>query len=485
MLPISFVIFAQMAIASLPATDTNFFVKEDWNSYFTSSNIYFGVGIDAPENFQKNPSEWMVPASNAKILIGGELLQMVGADFRFRTEIRIAKYSSTQAKLLIYGEGDPTWGMSEFGASSNKIDAIVETLLDMGIQEVAENIELHSRFPNLDTISFPFGWKNSDLFTCGGTLSQSFNFDINCSTLEILSATSYRWTSKAIPTPVELQISLGNSTDLTLELKSNPWRYIVKGNWKTGSEKKTFYLPVYDTKTWIKNLLEEKLREKGIARFTPKGNPEFWESRWLESPPLAETLKPYLKNSVNFLGDAFLKTIGVISPSFRSLSMHEEGLRILKDRLYPIIGNLELYDGSGLSRIAKIRPEQMISYLQYLSNTPNFPVYLEALAVAGVDGTLKNRMQGTAAQGNLRAKTGTLNGVYNLSGFVLRQSQWIPFVIFTRTDVGQAGMARSIQDKVGARLAEVFGNRKQDLPTYPFIERNSGEFWVEQSFYQQ
>jgi D-alanyl-D-alanine carboxypeptidase/D-alanyl-D-alanine-endopeptidase (penicillin-binding protein 4) len=467
-----------LASASL-TSEVERFHHVDWNSYFASSAIFFGVALDAPEVYQKNSSEWLAPASNAKILVAGELLQLLGPDFRYRTELKVTKYSATRASLHIVGEGDPSWGMNEF-ANSNAIETIVDTLQSQGIQEVAENIELISRVPDLDQISFPLGWKREDFFSCGGTLAQSFNFDINCGTLEILSATKARWTSSAIPTPVELQLTNGSATNLTLELERNPWRYVVKGTWRAGSGKQTFFLPIYDTKTWITNLLDEKLRAKGIKRFVAQGNPVTEESLWLTSPPLSEMLKPYLKNSVNFLGDAFLKSLGVFSPNFRSRDIHDAGLETLKNRVYPLIGSIDFFDGSGLTRIARIRPEQLLTYLQFLRGSPHFPVYLEALAVAGVDGTLRNRMRGTAAQGNLRGKTGTLNGVYNLSGYVPQQNQWVPFVLLTRTTVSQAGPARSAQDKVGARLAAALGNSTQELPAYPFVERNSGEFWMEQ-----
>ncbi len=475
---ISFLIAPLVLAASpLPSQWKNL-ASVDWNSYFTAPSIFFGVGIDAPEAFVKNPSEMLAPASNAKILVAGELLQLLGPDFRYRTELQLKKYSATQASLRLVGEGDPSWGMSEF-SNSNAIETIVNSLQAQGIQEVAENIEIVPRVSELDTISFPLGWKRTDFLSCGGTLAQSFNFDINCATLEILSATKVRWTSATVPTPVDLQLTSGSSTNITIELERNPWRYVVKGTWRAGTSKQTFFLPIYDTKAWIKNLLDEKLRANGIKRFVPRGDPVSAESLWLTSPPLSEMLKPYLKNSVNFLGDAFLKSLGVFSPNFRALDMHEEGLNTLKDRLYPVLGSFEFYDGSGLSRISRIRPEQLLTYLQYLMRSSHFSVYLEALAVAGVDGTLKNRMKGTAAQGNLRAKTGTLDGVYNLSGYVPQQGQWVPFVLLTRTTVSQAGPARATQDRVGARLATVLGNRAQELPAYPFVERNSGEFWLE------
>jgi D-alanyl-D-alanine carboxypeptidase/D-alanyl-D-alanine-endopeptidase (penicillin-binding protein 4) len=81
-------------------------------------------------------------------------------------------------------------------------------------------------------------------------------------------------------------------------------------------------------------------------------------------------------------------------------------------------GDVLLEEGSGLSRRDVITPNATVALLSYMNRHPLADVYRDALPVAGVDGTLKNRMKGTAAAGNVRAKTGTLRYVYTLSGYV-------------------------------------------------------------------
>jgi len=81
-------------------------------------------------------------------------------------------------------------------------------------------------------------------------------------------------------------------------------------------------------------------------------------------------------------------------------------------------GDVLLEEGSGLSRRDVITPEATVALLSYMSRSRWAEVYKNALPVAGVDGTLQNRMKGTAAAGNVRAKTGSLRYVYTLSGYV-------------------------------------------------------------------
>ncbi|MEM6610744.1 MAG: D-alanyl-D-alanine carboxypeptidase/D-alanyl-D-alanine-endopeptidase [Cyanobacteria bacterium P01_C01_bin.72] len=77
-----------------------------------------------------------------------------------------------------------------------------------------------------------------------------------------------------------------------------------------------------------------------------------------------------------------------------------------------------LRDGSGLSRNNLATPRTLVSTLRAMYHGRGHDVFLASLPVAGISGTLKNRLQHTTAQGTVRAKTGTLRGVKALSGYL-------------------------------------------------------------------
>jgi D-alanyl-D-alanine carboxypeptidase/D-alanyl-D-alanine-endopeptidase (penicillin-binding protein 4) len=81
-------------------------------------------------------------------------------------------------------------------------------------------------------------------------------------------------------------------------------------------------------------------------------------------------------------------------------------------------GDVLFEEGSGLSRNNLTTPNATIALLQYMNHHKSAEAYLQALPIAGVDGTLKSRMKGTPAAGNVRAKTGTLRWANSLSGYV-------------------------------------------------------------------
>lgn len=81
-------------------------------------------------------------------------------------------------------------------------------------------------------------------------------------------------------------------------------------------------------------------------------------------------------------------------------------------------GDVMLEEGSGLSRRNIITPAATVELLKFMSRHRLNDIYLDALPIAGVDGTLEKRMRETPAAGNVRAKTGSLRYVYTLSGYV-------------------------------------------------------------------
>jgi len=131
-----------------------------------------------------------------------------------------------------------------------------------------------------------------------------------------------------------------------------------------------------------------------------------------DSMPLRQLIRPLLKDSNNMLAEVLVKTAG------RSWS---GGLAALRPKLAGLgIDPAQLYveDGSGLSRMDQISPDQLSSLLVAARTKPWFSDWYSALPIAGVDGTLVNRMKGTKAAGNVHAKTGSMTGVTGLSGYV-------------------------------------------------------------------
>ena len=226
-------------------------------------------------------------------------------------------------------------------------------------------------------------------------------------------------------------------------------------------------------------LLKEALARRGITvtgrtrtidwkyrEVTPFDPTKLTELGSVESLPLKDILRETLKPSQNLYaqllllqvgarrdagtrghGDAATESTAATSSSFQAteqgdsvpasprprvpassqlapgpqLTAEEKGVEALNDFLAAVgvkKGDVLLEEGSGLSRRDIITPNATVALLAFMQRHRFSDVYRDALPVAGVDGTLQNRMKGTAAAGNARAKTGSLRYVYALSGYV-------------------------------------------------------------------
>jgi len=146
----------------------------------------------------------------------------------------------------------------------------------------------------------------------------------------------------------------------------------------------------------------------------------------LQSPPFSVIASQTLKPSQNLYTELILRTLGKVTSPPATMSALDQtseniGLEAVKSFLKTAgiaPEALSLDDGSGLSRNDMITAEASVQLLAYMSKHRYGNVFRDALPVAGVDGTLRNRMRGTAAEKNLRAKTGSLSSAASLGGYV-------------------------------------------------------------------
>lgn len=122
--------------------------------------------------------------------------------------------------------------------------------------------------------------------------------------------------------------------------------------------------------------------------------------------------------------------------------------------------NFEIIEGSGLSRFNIVNSDLYIRLLKYMyDDTKSFDYFYSTLAIAGKDGTLRNRMVGTEAEKNVHAKTGTLNSVSALSGYaVTRESELLIFYIVMNGFGGGANDVRYKQDQICELLCQFSRN---------------------------
>jgi D-alanyl-D-alanine carboxypeptidase/D-alanyl-D-alanine-endopeptidase (penicillin-binding protein 4) len=126
----------------------------------------------------------------------------------------------------------------------------------------------------------------------------------------------------------------------------------------------------------------------------------------------------------------------------------------------------QIIDGSGLSRRNAIAAEALVTILRRMHDASGASPWMTALPVAGRDGTLAGRMTGTPAEGNVRAKTGTMSNIRTLAGYVrTRDGENLAFAILADNFEGPGAAATDAIDRIAVRLATFSSGRASSAPT--------------------
>jgi D-alanyl-D-alanine carboxypeptidase len=157
------------------------------------------------------------------------------------------------------------------------------------------------------------------------------------------------------------------------------------------------------------------------------------------------------KHSDNFLAECLFKTLGAEASGVQGNSFFSQQaiLKFIKDNNIFSVGT-EIVDGSGISRSDQATPLAINGVLEKMYfDLIHFDDFYNSLSIAGVDGTLRGRMMGSGAENNFRGKTGTLNGVSGLAGYLTTpDGEDLILTIIFEFNKGGWGYYRDIQDQI-------------------------------------
>ncbi len=170
------------------------------------------------------------------------------------------------------------------------------------------------------------------------------------------------------------------------------------------------------------------------------------------SRPLSEVIKPLNKKSNNLCAEMVLYAMA--EKYYGKAATAKNGISVVNNFITLAGMNPEKYrlvDGSGLSHYNLVSAELILEVLKYMyySDPDLYKILSDSFPVAGVDGTLEKRMRGSIAEGNVKAKTGTISGVSDLSGYIsTRSGKLLAFSILMENFVNNTSTARNFQDEI-------------------------------------
>ncbi|MGQ0646631.1 MAG: D-alanyl-D-alanine carboxypeptidase/D-alanyl-D-alanine endopeptidase [Gemmatimonadaceae bacterium] len=394
--------------------------------------------------YSYNAGKLFMPASNQKLLTGSVALTQLGPDFRFSTSVFAdgsVDVGVVRGDLRFVGMGDPSISDHMAGDAMKPLRQFADSLAARGITRITGSLVPGTdAFPDAvwgfgwswDDMDFPYSAGVDELYFNEGFMELDVRggdrpgapVDVQTRPnrvfprVRVLATTIERDTARLRPRRVTVRQDTADASAI-----------ILSGTIGVGDSARLSLTWRDQTRAYLE-AMRAALSERGItvdggvslpratvpdsARPEPDGILLYSVS----SPPLSEVLSAFEKPSQNQIGEILLKTLGRAKTG---VGTADSGARVVRDQLIawgaPRDGFV-VRDGSGLSRYNVVSPETIVRLLDAMRTSPHFRVFYDALPIAGIDGTIRGRMRDTPAQGNVHAKTGTLNMVRSLSGYV-------------------------------------------------------------------
>ena len=455
--------------------------------------------------FEENANKLLVPASNMKLYTVAAALDRLTPDFRFVTSVYAAERpnatGTVRGDLTIYGRGDPTFAMRfNDGDYYKAVEDLAARIVAAGVKRVEGDLIGDESYFNGATLG-P-GWEWDDLQWYYGAEVSALTVNDNAIDLFVKpggrAGAAAQVTTGPIGSLIRVVAPRGYEdvpaaggfitfVNRTTTAARGAKRELVV-NRPLGSSviEVSGALPLDDPgysasvaaprpTLLFAAMLRLALEHQGVsvkgrtrtvdarARATaPLDMTKLVELAQRQSPPLSEVAAQTLKPSQNLYTELILRTLGKQALNADpKLSSAEAGTAVVKIFLGEAgvdVSLLSFVDGSGLSRSNLVTADSSLRLLTYMSRHRFAQVFRDALPIAGVDGTLRARMKNTPAAGNVRAKTGTLNNVAALSGYVNSAAgERLVFSVIYNHQPAEGDLRRTYLDAVAALLASFAG----------------------------
>lgn len=390
--------------------------------------------------FDLNATKLMMPASNMKILTLAAVAERLGWDYTFETTVMTAapvEDGILKGDLIVVGSGDPTIGDRAADAENGHLfDEWADELSGLGIRRIdGRLIGDDSAF---DDERVAAGWLWDDLAFSYAAPIGALTYDSNAVELVVRPGAAAGESAELTVRPADgglivenhvVTSPAGGAFSLDLQRGPGTTRLIARGAVPAATPEFARTVSVDNPTDFFLAALQRTLAAHGITVTggaldidTLAAPPDRSKCRVLlshRSAPLSALAVPMMKLSFNLYADTLLKVLGASSarPGTLQDGRQVEGEVLRSWEISP--DDVVLSDGSGLSRYNSVAADTIVSVLQHVARDSRHAASFEAtLPVAGRDGTLENRMKGTSAEGNARAKTGSMTGVRALSGYV-------------------------------------------------------------------
>lgn len=438
------------------------------------ASAFWGIEVrrlkDGRVLYARNERKSMTPASVLKLVVTAAVLDALGPDARLRTTLETAgcldASGSLQGDLYLVGRGDPTLA-EPLPEGRTAFEALAEDLWNAGVRRIEGRIVGHEGLFKGDRRGD--GWQWEDLVWCYGAEVSALSWHDNCATLVLQSGESVgepllvsRWPTSSYYSVASTAVTGAPGSAVEPSLVRSPGTNVVRlaGGLPLGAGPATLSVALEDPARYAATVFAELLQSRGI----PVSGPVATSSDALpatarvlaahESAPLADLLRGVNKPSQNMRSEILLRLLGAATKGEGSASAGHAAVTDFLQRLGVGKEGWALWDAAGLAHTDLVTAHDIVSLLGTMDRHRYALAFRDSLAVAGVDGTLAGRLRGTAAEGRILAKTGTLRQAHALAGYVTtRSGDRLAFAVAINHHTGPGRDAVAAIDEIASLLA--------------------------------
>lgn len=416
-----------------------------------------------------NPDGRFIPASNTKLLTTAAayatLDDLDGPDFVGSTTIVLNTREGQSPDIVIVGHGD-----ARLSSAADCVTNCLATLADAVAAQTRQANDVVGDASLFEDQRWSPGMSWNNIHTRSGTGVAALSLDDNEVSLRVVAnalgqppiveANGYfSFENRATTSGADV------ATDLDFERLPGSRVVVLTGNVAAGSTQSMLRLGVDDPADYAAWRLREMLEARGVrvtgrnwSRYrSVEGSPSGESQRMgnlanVTPPPLAEDIVRINKDSQNLHAELLLRRVGRFDGD-GSITDGVTAIAVMMERAGAARTGWDLSDGSGMSTYNRLSPRATVALLRWASTQPWGATWRDTLPIAGVDGTLANRFRGTALEGRLFAKTGTLNASNALSGYLIAASGRTLTFSFFANDMPGGASATARMDAVLLEIA--------------------------------
>lgn len=442
------------------------------------------VSLDRGDTlYAHEPGTALAPASNMKLFTSAAALYYLGPEFRYATYLLTdgtIEAGVLTGDLIVYGTGDPTLTDRFYRTRTAVWEMLADTLAARGVTRILGDVVGDATYFTGSPIGT--GWQESYMNASYAAQAGALSANDNIVTLRILPGAEVGWRPRVQVLPggdgiaiVNQATTRGGQTRIDVGRVAYSGPIVVRGQINPGHRGVWRAVPVADPARYAAAVFRDVLERRGIqvegelrSVNEPESSPLTGRSVFApafderpalrvlavhRSPPLQQVLELINQRSHNLSAEQVLRTIGRVAVGDGSVEGGAYAVRyMIQQETRADSTDVTVDDGSGLSALNRASARSIIHLLAYMRESPMWESFWNTLPEAGRSEGLR-RMGGTPAAGNLRAKTGTIDRVSALSGYVTAgNGEQLAFSIISN-NVPSTWRAKRVEDAIGARLA--------------------------------